>query len=293
VTGRYDITYREAWHRQCLYGLGPAVWHHQSYFPGRCPNFRDTETGGAQANISYTFDSGVQLINIAAWKHMTTGFSFDSDETQYNFFNTNSAHQNYNQFSEELRLALPRATAPAGPGCTHFHSQLNQQNLLGGNNGLPSFLLPTFPFCVGATSLARRRRAVSNTSFLGQDSRFTLKQNSFAGYGQVSYGLTDARRPPVAASRMTRPASTCSKTPASTSSRWASPTTTRSRAPMPPTSATSRPRLAGNARRWSMASTAVATRGRHRAGAGRQPGGAPGNLEGRRNRYQDPLFDNH
>lgn len=194
VTGRYDITYRELGAGSAYTGLGLPSGTTNRIFQADAPNFRDTETGGAQANISYTFDSGVQLINIAAWKHMTTGFSFDSDETQYNFFNTNSAHQNYNQFSEELRLALPSGNRLTGQaGLYYFHSQLNQQNLLGGNNGLPSFLLPTFPFCVGATQLGAPPAAcpVSNTSFLGQDSRFTLKQNSFAGYGQVSYGLTD------------------------------------------------------------------------------------------------------
>ncbi|WCT78292.1 TonB-dependent receptor [Novosphingobium humi] len=194
VSGRYDITYRQFGAGSAYTGLGLPSGINNQIFQADAPNFRDSETGGAQANISYTFDNGVQLINIAAWKHMTTAFTFDSDETQFNFFNTNSAHQNYNQFSEELRLALPSGNRITGQaGLYYYHSQLNQQSLLGGNNGFPAFLLPTFPFCVGATQLGAPPAAcpVSNTTFLGQDSRFNLKQNSFAGFGQLSYGLTD------------------------------------------------------------------------------------------------------
>jgi len=194
ISGRYDITYRQFGTGSAYIGRGVPAGTNNLTFQADAPNFRDTETGGAQANVSYTFDSGVQLINIAAWKHLANNFSFDSDETKFNFFNTNASHQTYNQFSEELRLALPSGGRVTGQaGLYFFHSQLDQQNLRGGNNGLPSFLLPTFPFCVGATQLGTPPAAcaVSNTSFLGQDSRFTLKQDSFAAFGQLGYGLTD------------------------------------------------------------------------------------------------------
>ncbi|WP_333836300.1 TonB-dependent receptor [Novosphingobium sp.] len=200
ISGRYDITYRQLGTGSAYTGLGVPSGTNNLTFQADAPNFRDTETGGAQANISYTFDSGVQLVNIAAWKHLSNNFSFDSDETKFNFFNTNSSHQNYNQFSEELRLAVPDNGKITGQvGLYFYHSQLDQQNLLGGNNGFPAFLLPTFPFCVGATQLGAPPAAcpVSNRTFLGQDSRFTLKQNSYAGFGQVSYHLTDTLKATV------------------------------------------------------------------------------------------------
>lgn len=195
ISGRYDVTYRNVGAGSAYTGMNLPQGTNNLIFQANAANFRDTETGGAQANISYRFGNGMQLVNIAAWKHMNTNFSFDSDETPVNFFDLNSSHQNFNQFSEELRLVLPDTDhLSAQFGLYYYHSQLDQQNALGGNNGFPAFLLPTFPFCVGATTLGAPPAAcpASNTSFLGQDSTFKLKQDSYAGFGQVSYKVTDA-----------------------------------------------------------------------------------------------------
>ncbi|WP_420383437.1 TonB-dependent receptor [Novosphingobium sp.] len=194
ISGRYDVTYRQLGAGSQYTALGVPSGNDNLIYQSDAPNFRDVETGGAQANISYKFASGIQLVNIAAWKHLTDHYQFDSDNTAINFFDTNTAHENYNQYSDELRLALPDTSVVSGQvGLYYYHSSNNQQGALGGNNGLPGFLLPTFPFCVGATTLGAPPAAcpASNASFLGQDYRFTLKQNSYAAFGQVGYNLTE------------------------------------------------------------------------------------------------------
>ncbi|WP_010545058.1 TonB-dependent receptor [Sphingomonas elodea] len=194
ISGRYDITFRQFGAGSAYTGRGLPAGPDNLRYSSDAPGYRDSDTGGLQANINYSLSNGMELSSITAWKHVTLSFQFDSDNTPINFFNTNSSRQIYNQISQELRLALPEGNKVTGQfGLYYYRSVGSVVGARGGNNGFPGFLLPTFPFCVGATQLGAPPAAcpVSNASFLGQDYKYNLKQNSYAGFGQLGYHVTD------------------------------------------------------------------------------------------------------
>lgn len=194
ISGRFDVTLRQLGAGSAYAGRGFPVGIDNLKYNVNAPNFRDSDTGGLQANINYAFGNGMELSSITAWKNAVVSSQFDSDQTPVNFFDTNAGRQVYNQISQELRLALPEGNKVSGQfGLYYYRSVGNVVGNRGGNNGFPAFLLPTFPFCVGATQLGAPPAAcpVSNASFLGQDYKYNLKQNSYAGFGQLSYHVTD------------------------------------------------------------------------------------------------------
>lgn len=195
ISGRYDVTFRQFAPGSAYVGLGLTAGRDNLIFSSDAPNFRDSTTGGAQASISYKTSSGLQLTNIAAWKTVDIDFQFDSDNTPINYFNYNNGRSNFNQYSDEFRVALPDGNRLTGQaGLYYYHSTNATSGFRGGANGLPSFVAVGFPFCVGATVLGAPPAAcpVSNTSFFGQDYRFQLNQSSYAAFSQVGYQLTDA-----------------------------------------------------------------------------------------------------
>lgn len=156
--------------------------------------FRDLEMGGVQAKAAYTFGSGIEISSITAWKAFDQSFQNDSDQTPANFLNVNLNKTQYNQFSQELRVALPGDGPLTGQaGLYYFQANTKNQVQRGGLQNFPAFLLPNFPFCVGATVLGAPPAAcpVSNSYFLGQDSNLSNEVRSYAGFGQVSYAVTD------------------------------------------------------------------------------------------------------
>ncbi len=194
TTGRYDITFRKFGAGSQYAGIGQPVGLENLLYTADAPSYRDSETGGLQANIAYTMANGMELSSISAWKNAIVAYQFDSDNTPINYFDNNFGRQVFNQLSQELRLALPSGERFSGQfGLYYFRSVGSFDGGRGGNNGLPAAVLPTFPFCVGATQLGTPPAAcpVSNVSFLGQDFRYTLKQNSYAGFGQIGYKLTE------------------------------------------------------------------------------------------------------
>ena len=156
--------------------------------------YRDVEMGGAQANINYVFGNGMQLSSITAWKAFKQTFQADSDATPVDFLNTNTNSTKYNQFSQELRLALPADNVLSGQfGLYYFQSNTTNDVLRGGLNGFPSFVAAGFPFCINAVVSAGPPPAcgVSRRFFLGQDSHLESSVKSYAGFGQVSYAVAD------------------------------------------------------------------------------------------------------
>jgi iron complex outermembrane recepter protein len=63
--------------------------------------------GGAQASVSYVFDFGWELSNLAAWRTYSVEQSLDIDYLPQKLVNVNHTVARYDQFSNELRLALP------------------------------------------------------------------------------------------------------------------------------------------------------------------------------------------
>lgn len=194
ITGRFDITFREFGPGSQYPARGLTAGLDNLRYNVNAPNYRDSDTGGLQANVKLSLGGGWELNSITAWKQVKTNQQFDSDQTPFNFFDFNGGTQKYNQYSQELRLSLPTGNALSGQfGLYYFRSTNQAQGFRGGNNGFPSFIAVGFPFCIGATVTAGPPPAcgVSNTSFLGQDYRYTLAQNSYAAFGQLGYQLTD------------------------------------------------------------------------------------------------------
>ncbi|MBF9151924.1 TonB-dependent receptor [Novosphingobium jiangmenense] len=194
VTGRYDITFREFGPGSQYPAFGLVAGRENFNFAAEAPNYRDSDTGGLQANVNLKFANGMELTSISAWKTAKTNFQFDSDETPFNFFSYNGADQKYDQYSQELRLALPTGNALSGQfGLYYYRSVSSSVGFRGGNTGIPDFILRGFPFCIGATVTQGPPPAcgVSNTSFLGQDFQYRLQNDSYAGFGQLSYQLSD------------------------------------------------------------------------------------------------------
>ena len=194
ITTRYDITFREFGPGSQYPAYGLVDGRENLVFGAEAPNFRDSDTGGLQANISYAFDNGMELTSVSAWKTADTDFQFDSDQTPINFFSYNMAEGTYDQYSQELRLALPAGNRLSGQaGLYFFRADSGATGFRGGNNGVPDFIASGFPFCIGAEPAEGPPPAcnVSNRSFLGQDYDYTLQNTSYAAFGQLGYQLTD------------------------------------------------------------------------------------------------------
>lgn len=195
ISGRYDVTFREFGPGSQYPGRGFTAGTENLQYFSEAPNYRDAETGGLQANINFALPSGIELSSITAWKTSKTNFQFDSDNTNVNFFSFNNSDQKYNQYSQELRVALPQGNRISGQaGLYYFRSNGDASGFRGGNNGVPAVALPGFPFCIGATVTAGPPPACSrsNTSFLGQDYAYRLNQDSYAAFGQLTFALTDS-----------------------------------------------------------------------------------------------------
>jgi iron complex outermembrane receptor protein len=169
-------------------------------------SFRDLTTKGLQGEVSYSFANGLQLINLAAWKGYDLNQNLDVDHTSSNGANVNRNRAGYDQFSEELRLALPTENRLTGQvGLYYFYSKAKSDAQVAGNNYVPSFVLPNFPFCVGATTLGAPPAACpgSNSYFLGNDHRYSLNTESYAAFGQFTYALSEPLKL-IAGARVTR-----------------------------------------------------------------------------------------
>ncbi|GAM03009.1 TonB-dependent receptor [Novosphingobium sp. MBES04] len=156
--------------------------------------YQDLKTGGAQAAVSYEFDSGFQISNIFAWRYSNTDQNLDVDALPVSDVDTNYSTTNYDQFTNELRLILPDTSRLTGQaGLFFLSSRLNATNLLAGNQSMPDFVLSGFPFCVGATVTpgGPPNCSVSNDFFLGRSYDATLDTTSYAAFGQLTYELAD------------------------------------------------------------------------------------------------------
>jgi len=157
--------------------------------------FRDVSRHGLQGKMTYTLDNGIEISDIAAWKGFRRNQQIDQDFSAQDGANVNAARTKFDQYSNELRVALPAGDRLSGQaGLYYFHADLAVQNQIAGNNFLPAFVLPTYPFCVGATAVAGARPpvcSVSNSFFLGNDHNITQKTDSYAAFGQLTYRIVD------------------------------------------------------------------------------------------------------
>ena len=199
VAGIYDRSYRQlgagSINADPLAASGIVPGDRNFSVAGDGGYWRDLKLGGAQASLAYTADNGIVVSNIFAWKFYNFDAQLDTDFTNSNGANINSSHADYDQFSNELRIALPAENRLSGQaGLYYFHSTIEQRSQIAGNNYLPDFLLPTFPFCVGATAVPGAfppTCSTSNDYFLGRDNSYRMTTDSYAAFGQLTFAVTD------------------------------------------------------------------------------------------------------
>ena len=199
VAGIYDRSYRQlgagSINADPLAASGFVPGDRNFSVAGDGGYWRDLKLGGAQASLAYTADNGIVVSNIFAWKFYNFDAQLDTDFTNSNGANINSSHADYDQFSNELRIALPAENRLSGQaGLYYFHSTIEQRSQIAGNNYLPDFLLPTFPFCVGATAVPGAfppTCSTSNDYFLGRDNSYRMTTDSYAAFGQLTFAVTD------------------------------------------------------------------------------------------------------
>lgn len=195
IAGIFDNTYRQisatSTNIAPLASDGISPGNKNLLFGGDADQFRDIKTGGAQGQVSYQLDSGIEISNLFAWRFYTQDQSVDGDYLSQDGLNINATQARYDQFSNELRVALPAGNRLSGQvGLYWFKSKLDTARQLGGNSYLSASTLAGQPFCVGTTVAASCAR--TNVAQVGSDRDYILDTESYAGFGQLTYDLTDA-----------------------------------------------------------------------------------------------------
>ena len=75
---------------------------------------RDLQTGGTQAKIAYLTPSGLEFSNLFAWRFYDVEQQYDIDNLSADGASINYTKGAYNQYSNELRVALPSGNALSG-----------------------------------------------------------------------------------------------------------------------------------------------------------------------------------
>lgn len=177
VGGIFDRTFRSVAPTGSL--IRPALVAKDGVTPGSrnlrygsdADAYRSVDTYGVSANISIPLSESVTLNNIAAWRAFELASSIDGDGTSADLLNINRNDSNYNQYSNELRLAVePGGRWDGQIGLYGFRSTLNTATLLQGSlgSGIPNFI--------------------------GRDSRYTQTLRSYAAFGQIQYEIIDDLR---------------------------------------------------------------------------------------------------
>ena len=95
--------------------------------------FRDEKSGGAQGKITYEFSNGWEISNIAAWRFSKRDQSLDTDLVDVQQLSINKRKSNYDQFSNELRVAIPESDRFNGQfGLYYLDSKLDSSGQLAG-----------------------------------------------------------------------------------------------------------------------------------------------------------------
>ncbi|BFM07730.1 TonB-dependent receptor [Halioxenophilus aromaticivorans] len=158
--------------------------------------YRDLDTGGLQASLSYSFDNGFDLFSVTSWRYFDLEQQIDTDYLSIDGLSRNASDTHYDQYSQELRLALPNDNRLNGQvGVFYFYSEVDTYGELAGSSAIPGFVLAGFPFCVGspdATDALCAATGTANSSFLGSDNQSSLTTESMALFGQFNYELSDS-----------------------------------------------------------------------------------------------------
>lgn len=163
-------------------GITPGVDNSKSAYDG--PTFYNLRVGGAQAKVSYEFDGGLRLTNIAAYRGFKTSQLFDADYSPLSLVQKFGGGIVTDQFSDELRLTSPTG----GPfdyqvGLFMLKARVRESSILAASLGQ----VPPPGF----------------STILGSDSFWEQHLGSYAAYGQATYRFTDSLKL-TAGARVTR-----------------------------------------------------------------------------------------
>ena len=154
-------------------GVTPGVDNSKSAYDG--PTFYNLEVGGAQLKVTYEFDSGYKLTNIAAYRGFRTNQAFDADYSPLPFVQFFGGGIKTDQFSNELRLSSPVGEKfDFQAGLFFLKAKVQETSLLAADLGQ----LPPPGF----------------TTLLGSDSFWRQNLGSYAAYGQGTYRFSDRLR---------------------------------------------------------------------------------------------------
>ncbi len=149
--------------------------------------YQDTKTGGASISVTYALSDKLTLSDIAAYRGVKYDGNYDGDYTSFDGSDRNANNLRYNQYSNELRLALaPGSLVDGQAGLYYFGSQSHIVGQVGaaayGLNGpFDSFTNP----------------------LIGEDLHSGLKSTSLAAFGQANIHPT-SRLTLIVGARVTR-----------------------------------------------------------------------------------------
>ncbi|AIT82161.1 hypothetical protein JI59_21790 (plasmid) [Novosphingobium pentaromativorans US6-1] len=197
IAGSFDRTFRELGEGSGVApiledeGITPSKTNF--YYAGEGDFHRDEKSGGAQAKVAYELANGWEISNIAAVRFSKRDQSLDTDLTDVQQLSINWRKSKYDQFSNELRVAIPDTSRLNGQfGIYYLTSKLDSTGQLAGFTGLPAGFISRFPFCVGSAATVAANCPVARDYFIGGDSTYTLKERNLAGFGQLFYKVTDS-----------------------------------------------------------------------------------------------------
>jgi iron complex outermembrane receptor protein len=149
--------------------------------------FQDTETGGASVSVAYALSSKLTLSDIAAYRGVRYNGNYDGDYTSFDGSDKNSNNLRYDQYSNELRLALaPGSMVDGQAGFYYFGSQSHIIGQVG----------------AGAYGLLGPFDSFTNP-LIGNDVHSGLKSDSLAAFGQANIHPT-SRLTVILGARVTR-----------------------------------------------------------------------------------------
>ena len=141
------------------------------------PTFNNFTVSGTQANISYSFDNGMSLTDVVAYRSYTDSSNGDFDFLPQSIWDITSLQRDYSQFSNELRLASStggRLEYQVGTYYLHLKALASTQQALNLQDLAP-------PAPAGITNL-------------GSDFRPGSWNTSVAAFGQAALHITDQLR---------------------------------------------------------------------------------------------------
>ena len=131
--------------------------------------YRSVDTSGISLNSTFNLSDMLTLNNIAAWRTFDLSLAIDGDGTSADLLNINLNDSSYDQFSNELRLAIaPGGLIDGQVGLYGFYSKLNTATVLQGSagSGIPNAI--------------------------GRDATYRQTLRSLAAFGQFQLHLTDS-----------------------------------------------------------------------------------------------------